>query len=243
MKISLIIPAAGTGSRMKADKNKQYLELGGMPVLAHTIGRFHSIAEIEEVIIAAGKDELDFCRIHVAEKYGFTKVKKIVPGGATRQDSVFNALLEVSEDADFVIIHDGARPFLQEKRIRDFISALKDENALVMGVPEKNTLKKIKDSFIVNTIPRENVWEIQTPQGFRRTLILDAFKENMDNLHLFTDDSFLVEKLRIPVKIFQGDNLNIKITTPEDLKLGNAILSLLKEEVPKKVLEENQNEN
>ncbi len=243
MKISLIIPAAGTGSRMGSAINKQYLELEGKPVLAHTIERFHRIPEIDEIIVVAAEKELDYCKKAVVEKYAFNKVKKVIPGGAQRQDSVYNGLLEASPNCDYVIIHDGARPFIKEEKIKEFIKTLRAENALVMGVPEKNTIKKIKDSFIINTIPREDVWEIQTPQGFSRELIFRAFKEGSGKYHLFTDDSSMVESLQVPVKIFQGDYLNIKITAPEDLKLGNAILSLINEEIPGEVLEENQNEN
>ena len=230
MKISLIIPAAGVGSRMKSEINKQYLLLGDKPVLAHTINKFHDLSEIDEIIIVAAEDEIDFCRSQVVEKYGFKKVKKIVAGGSQRQESVHKGLLEVQKDSDYVIIHDGARPFLKEEDIKNFIIELKKQEALVMAVPEKNTIKKVADSFIIHTISRENVWEIQTPQGFRRDLLDLAFKEAKGKYHLYTDDSSLVEELQVPVKIFMGNYLNIKITAPEDLALGNAILGMFKEE-------------
>lgn len=230
MRISLIIPAAGIGRRMKAEINKQYLQVAGKPILAHTIEKFHEIGEIEEIIIVAAEDEIDFCRIQVAEKYNFTKVKSIVAGGKTRQESVHNGFKKVSPEIDYVIIHDGVRPFVTVEQIKDFIKELKDVDALVMGVPEKNTIKKIKDSFIIKTIDREDVWEIQTPQGFRREVLGEAFTKVSGNYHLYTDDSSMVEELKLPVKIFQGDYLNIKITVPEDLRLGKAILEMQEED-------------
>ncbi len=231
MKVSLIIPAAGTGSRMKTEKNKQYLELGDKPVLAHTIECFHGIPEIVEIIVVAALKEVEYCTNEVTKKYGFKKVKKVISGGSTRQESVYKGLQETSPEVDYVIIHDGARPFIKKELIRDFIQNLSNEAALVMGVPEKNTIKKIKDSFIINTIPREDVWEIQTPQGFRREIITQAFKEAEGKYHLFTDDSSMVEKINVPVKIFRGDYLNIKITAFEDYKLGEKILELIQEDV------------
>lgn len=215
---------------MKSSKNKQYLELNGKPILAHTIERFHWIKEIEEIIVVAAENEISFCKKEVIEKYGFTKVKKVVAGGAQRQESVHKGLLESSPSANFIIIHDGARPFIKEEKIKEFIQDLKEEDALIFGVPEKNTIKKIKDSFIINTVPRDNIWEIQTPQGFRREIILKAFEEAKGNYHLYTDDSSMVEKIQVPVKVFHGDYLNIKITAPEDLKLGRAILEIIEED-------------
>lgn len=230
MKISLIIPAAGTGSRMKSKSNKQYLQLKDRPVLAHTIGLFHEIPEIEEIIVVAAENEVDFCRIQVAEKYGFTKIKKIVPGGLSRQESVYKGFLETCPDSDYIIIHDGARPLLKKEKIKEFIKVLQNEKALVMAVAEKNTIKKVKDLFIIHTINREDVWEIQTPQGFSREVLSQAFIKVDGNYHLYTDDSSMVEELKVPVKIFPGDYLNIKITVPEDLKLGKLILDILEEE-------------
>ncbi len=230
MKMSLVIPAAGTGSRMKSKTNKQFLQLQDRPVLAHTIGLFHEIPEIEEIIIVVAEKEVDFCRIQIAEKYGFQKIKKIIPGGSSRQESVYKGFLETSSDSDYIIIHDGARPLLKKEKIEEFIKALQNQEALVMAVPEKNTIKKVKDSFIIHTINREDVWEIQTPQAFSREVLRQAFIKVAGNYHLYTDDSSMVEELKVPVKIFPGDYLNIKITVPEDLKLGKLILDTLEEE-------------
>lgn len=230
MRISLIIPAAGIGRRMKSQINKQYLQLNGKPILAHTISRFHQIPQIEEIIIVASADEIDYCRFQVVEKYKFTKVTKIVPGGMVRQESVYKGFLETSPDTDYIIVHDGVRPFLKQEQNEEFIKALQNEKALIMGVPEKNTIKKVKNLFIINTIDRENVWEIQTPQAFSRDVLSQAFENAANNYEKYTDDSSMVEEIKVPVKIFPGDYLNIKITVPQDLKLGKAILGILEEE-------------
>lgn len=227
MKISLIVPAAGSGKRMGAEINKQYLLLKGLPVLAHTLARFDDLPEIEEIIVVAAPGEVSYCREMVVEAYGFKKVKKVVPGGATRQDSVYNGLREVSGDSDYVVIHDGARPFLKKETLRQYFEELSETEALIFAVPEKNTLKRVQNHFVVGSIPREGVWEIQTPQGFNKKLLLKAFEAAKSHLEDFTDDSSIVESQGMKVKVFQGDHLNIKVTTPEDLALGEAILEMI----------------
>ena len=241
-KISLLLPAAGTGSRMKADINKQYLMLKGKPLLAHTLEIFHDLPEIFEIIIATREEEIDYCQKHVLDPYDFPKVKKILAGGRTRQESVYQAFKEVSAEADYVIVHDGARPFLSKKLAADFVRELlsqvpiqdqtsEDPVGLIMGVPEKNTLKKIdSEGLVVKTVPREDIWEIQTPQAFKQNVLSLSFEANKENFHLFTDDSSLVEAMDLPVKIFMGSYLNLKMTTPEDLLLGERIMELIENE-------------
>ena len=238
-KLSLILPAAGTGSRMQTDINKQYLILKGKPLLAHTLEIFHDFPEIFEIIIASREEEIDYCQKKVLDPYDFYKVKKIVAGGKSRQESVYQAFKQVSSEADYVIVHDGARPFLSKKLAADFLDCLlgktvslsQETAGLIMGVPEKNTLKEVgSDGFILKTVAREKIWEIQTPQAFRREVLAQALEAGKENFEFFTDDASLVEALGFPLKIFRGSYLNLKMTTPEDLDLGERILELIEDE-------------
>lgn len=235
-KVSLILPAAGTGSRMQREINKQYLLLKEKPLLAHTLEIFHGFPEIFEIIIASREGEIDYCQKKVLDPYDFYKVKKIVAGGKTRQESVYQAFKQVSSEADYVIVHDGARPFLSKKLAADFLASLFSGSGLnlaglIMGVPEKNTLKEVApDGHIIKTVSRENIWKIQTPQAFRREILAQALESGKENFELFTDDASLVEALGFPLKIFMGSYLNLKMTTPEDLDLGERILELIEDE-------------
>ncbi len=226
--ISVVIPAAGLGKRMRADRNKQYLVLQGKPILAYTIDMFHKQRAITEIIVVATADEVDFCERQVVEKYGFTKVKKVIAGGATREHSVYEGLKEVSKEAQYVVIHDGVRPFIRQEMLEVFLEKMMFYDALVMAVPEKNTIARVTNGRIKERLVRDDVWEMQTPQAFKKGLIMKAFDAQKERLAEFTDDASVVSAEGIEVCVFAGEYLNIKITTPEDLLLGDAILELMK---------------
>lgn len=215
---SVVIVAAGNGSRMGTDINKPYLKINGKEVLAHAIEKFQACHDIDEIIIVTSKDEIEYCAVHIREKYGFSKVKTIVAGGEERQNSVYNGLLEVNPKAGVVLIHDGARPLIKLEQIKESIEAAKEYGACVVAVPVKDTIKvSDKDQFVMETPSRDTLWSVQTPQGFKYDWIMKAYEEGFEKNLIATDDSMMVEFLGYKVKIVEGRYDNIKITTPEDL--------------------------
>ncbi|MBS4536855.1 2-C-methyl-D-erythritol 4-phosphate cytidylyltransferase [Clostridium sp. D2Q-11] len=224
-KVSIVIPAAGMGKRMNKDINKQYIELKGKAILAWTIERFDNNKYVDEIIIVAKEDEIDFCKENIIKKYKFKKVKDVVAGGNERRDSVFNGLKKVSENTGIVLIHDGARPFVTDEIINDAIKEALQNNAIVVGVPVKDTIKKVKeDNTIVSTPNRKGLWAVQTPQGFSYELILNCYNRGIEEDIEVTDDSMLVEYYGHSVKMIIGSYKNIKITTPEDVIIGEAFI-------------------
>ncbi|SKC87930.1 2-C-methyl-D-erythritol 4-phosphate cytidylyltransferase [Maledivibacter halophilus] len=220
-----IILAAGKGTRMRAEFNKQYLLLKGKPIIAHTLDVFERSPLIDEIILVINKDDIALCKKNILKKFKFKKVVKIITGGAQRQDSVMNGLLHISQESKTVLIHDGARPLVTKEIIKRCIEGAEKFGAVSAGVPIKDTIKIMKDDGFVSFTPkRENVWITQTPQGFKSEIIRKAHsfaaKENLFG----TDDAMLVEEMGIQVKMVEGDYENIKITTPDDLITAEAIL-------------------
>lgn len=221
--VSCIIAAAGRGSRMQADVNKIFLEFADMPVLAHTLLAFERHPSIREIVIVTSECDLLGCK-DIAEEFGISKLKTITLGGAQRQDSVRNALCEVSSQADLVLIHDAARPLVTSQMIQAVIDGVLSCGAAAAGVPCKNTLKLADASgMILETPDRSHMFEIQTPQGFTKELIVRAHEAAKADGILGTDDCYLAERLGAPVQITEGSYANIKITTPEDLLLAEQL--------------------
>jgi 2-C-methyl-D-erythritol 4-phosphate cytidylyltransferase len=224
-----IVPAAGMGKRMGGSINKQYLLLADKPILAHTLDFFQQAEFIDEIYPVVPQEEINYCRTNVVEKYGIDKVKQIVAGGAERQNSVLNALRAISADADdIVLIHDGVRPFVPLAAIRRSMEIACEYNGALVAVPVKDTVKVVNDAFAVDTPPRETLWLAQTPQTFRYGIIRTAHELAEAEGFLGTDDSSLLERHGMKVHIVIGDYRNIKITTPEDLVLAEAILTIYK---------------
>ncbi|MGV8905121.1 MAG: 2-C-methyl-D-erythritol 4-phosphate cytidylyltransferase [Acetobacterium sp.] len=221
---SVIVPAAGQGRRMNTTISKQYLTLQAKPILAHTLDVFEKCSLINEIILVINKDEFEICEQQVLTPYHYTKVK-VVSGGNTRQQSVYAGLETVNPKADIVMVHDGARPLIREAIIIKSINETIAHQATVVGVPAKNTIKVINADGLVEYTPnRDFLVEIQTPQTFEHQLLRRAHKKAIAEGVEGTDDAFLVERLSHPVKIVSGDYANIKMTTPEDLIIGEAIL-------------------
>lgn len=221
-----IIPAAGTGSRMRAGVNKQYLLLDGRPILARTLALFESHPRIERICVVSPRDEIDYCRDEVIGRYGFAKVGEIIAGGPTRQDSVANGLNGCGVAADdLVVIHDGVRPFLTGEQLDRVLDAAERCGAAVLGVPVKETIKRVVDGIAVETPERCHLWQVQTPQVFRYGLIRTAHEQARADGFTGTDDAMLVERLDRPVAMVEGSYANIKITTPEDLLIARAFLA------------------
>lgn len=224
--ISVIIPAAGQSSRMETAINKQYLSVKGRPLLYYTLKPFEAIQRIDEIIVVTGKREQRFCQKNVINRYHFKKVKT-VQGGKTRQASVYAGLKAVDSRCQMVVIHDGARPLVTEKIILDSIEATKIHKATIVAVPAKNTIKMIKRENLVDYTPNRNLMiEVQTPQTFDYSLIRHAHEKGLEEGTVATDDAFLLERLGYPIKIVRGHYNNIKITTPEDLLVLEAMIDL-----------------
>ena len=228
---SVVIVSAGRGSRMKADINKQFLKLKGKEVIAHTIDKFYNNKNIDEIVVVVKEDEADFFRRNIIDKYGYKNIK-IAFGGKERQDSVFNGLKAVNERCDIVLIHDGARPFVTDEIIKNSRECAKKNKCVIVGVPVKDTIKIInKDNEVCDTPNRSTLWSIQTPQVFEYLSIIKAHKIAKEKSYYGTDDSMLMEYLGYNVKVIEGSYNNIKITTPEDLKIGEEILNENKKEI------------
>ena len=222
--ISVVIPAAGQGRRMKASINKQYLTLKKKPILSYTLDVFEQCQVIDEIIVVVNKDEIDICQQQVLAPYGYQKVKLVV-GGDTRQKSVYEGLKQVNEKTQIVLIHDGARPMIKEETILKSIEETRRHRATVVAVPAKNTIKVVdQDGFVHHTPDRSTLYEIQTPQSFEYKLILEAHARAKADGFEGTDDASLIERLNLPVKIVLGEYNNIKITTPEDLIITESMI-------------------
>lgn len=221
-KHTAIVLAAGKGSRMQSAVPKQYLELCGKPVLYYSLAAFEE-SFIDEIILVAGKDDISYCKEQIVERYGFQKVTKIIAGGAERYLSVYQGLL-AAEEADYVYIHDGARPFVDAAILSDAKACVEQYQACVAGMPVKDTIKIVDaEDFAKETPERKYVWQIQTPQVFSYALVREAYDMLMEDQDAYsvTDDAMVVETmLNYPVKLFQASYKNIKITTPEDLQIA-----------------------
>lgn len=226
-KVAAIIVAGGSGKRMGMNIKKQYLSLRDKPILAHTIAAFEQTESIDEIIVVVGKEEIDKVKEEIVKLYEFKKIKSIVAGGKERQDSVYNGLKAVSESVKYVMVHDGARPFIKEETIEQVLKLTIEKGAVIAAVPVKDTIKVVDQSSleVKQTPKREELWAIQTPQSFERTILLEAYRIGNETGIQATDDSMLVEAAGYKVQVVMGDYTNIKITTPEDLILGETILA------------------
>ncbi|MEQ2528933.1 2-C-methyl-D-erythritol 4-phosphate cytidylyltransferase [Robertmurraya yapensis] len=228
MAYEVIIPAAGQGKRMGAGKNKLLLELNDVPVLIHTLRVFEQDPQCEGMILAISpEDEESFRKL--LERYNIQKVSSLVYGGKERQHSVYNGLMAASTD-DVILVHDGARPFIDIKFIHELVEVAKDDGAAVVAVPVKDTIKRVQHNEVVETVDRSSLWAIQTPQAFRISILKEAHKRAQEADFLGTDEASLVERLPYPVKIVEGSYDNIKLTTKEDLYFAEAILRKTKGE-------------
>ena len=224
-KYAAIVLAAGSGKRMNSQVHKQYLIIQDRPVLYYSLKEFQDSA-VDEIVLVVGKGEEEFCRKEIVDKYGISKVKAIVEGGKERYHSVFEGLKQTS-DADYVLIHDGARPFVNQKIIRRCMLEVPEYQACVVGMPVKDTIKIADEGGYAKQTPdRKNVWMIQTPQTFSYALIYEAYEEMLKTEDTaITDDAMVLERIKgKKSKLIEGSYRNIKITTPEDLLIANVYL-------------------
>ena len=224
-KYAAIVLAAGSGKRMNSQVHKQYLIIQDRPVLYYSLKEFEDSA-VDEIVLVVGKGEEEFRRREIVDKYGISKVKAIVEGGKERYHSVFEGLKQTS-DADYVLIHDGARPFVNQDIIRRCMQEVQKYQACVVGMPVKDTIKIAdEEGYAKQTPDRKNVWMIQTPQTFSYALIYEAYEEMLKTEDTaITDDAMVLERIKgKKSKLIEGSYRNIKITTPEDLLIANVYL-------------------
>lgn len=237
MKVTVIIPAAGLGTRMasvargasKPQTSKQFAELNGVPVLIHTLRKFAQLADVDEIVIAMRQADAQVFRPRLdQERLG--KPVRIVEGGEHRQESVANALGAVSVAAnDIILVHDAVRPFVELQTIRDVIDAAQKNGAAIAAIPAVDTIKQVErtaDGAVVRaTIPREHIVLVQTPQGFRYEILKRAFDEAGADGFVGTDEASLVERSGQDVSVVMGSARNIKITTPADMELAEFFIA------------------
>jgi len=217
-RVAAIIPAAGQGKRMGTSVSKSYMEILGRPLLAYTLDKYQNHPLITEILLVVQAKDIEYCRNDIVGKYGFNKVKKIIAGGAERQDSVANGLAALDPGVEWVLVHDGARPLIDGQTISQAVETAWACGAAVVGVPVKDTIKVVDDNLTVQGTPeRQSLWIAQTPQVFRRDILEEAYRQAALDGWMGTDDASLVERLGVKVQVVRGRYDNIKITTPEDL--------------------------
>ncbi|MGG0790513.1 MULTISPECIES: 2-C-methyl-D-erythritol 4-phosphate cytidylyltransferase [Bacillaceae] len=217
----VVIPAAGQGKRMKAGKNKLFIELSGIPIIVYTLRVFEEDPDCRGIILSINPAEKDYFSQLIAA-YGLKKVKKLVMGGKERQQSVYNGLQHAGEE--IVLVHDGARPFINVGQISELTTAASLHGGAVIAVPVKDTIKKASNNKVVETVERSSLWAVQTPQAFRVSILKSAYEQAEAEAFLGTDDASLLERINEQVVIIEGNYDNIKITTQEDLYFAEAIL-------------------
>ncbi len=226
MKVGAIIPAAGRGKRIGASVPKQFLEIQGRPLLHHTLMVFASCKLIDYVVLVMPRADVDEMGEDWLNKYEI--VREVVVGGEQRQDSVYNGFNSLEKGTDIVVVHDGVRPFTTPQMITATVEAAQQHGAAITAIPVSDTVKQAADGFVKQTVSRDGLWRVQTPQAFQYGLLQQAFKKAKKDSYYGTDEGSLVEYLGERVKIVPGSELNIKITRKEDLVLGESLLSRIR---------------
>lgn len=226
MKCSVIIPAGGIGKRFGTQMPKQFVELGGVPIIIHTIRIFDQVEDVEGIVIPVHNEWFTHTK-ELIEKYNCSKVKEIIIGGVERQDSVFNGLhTKTVQDSEIVLVHDAVRPFAEPKMVQNIITLTEDYGSVIPGLTPKETVKERNNKGIVlKTIDRNKLSLIQTPQGFWNDIITSAYTKASAAGFKGTDEASLVEFIGYKTTIIDGDDSNIKITTPFDLKIAELIMN------------------
>lgn len=222
--VTVIIAAAGQGKRMGKGTNKVFLALDNRPLLMHTLDIFEKCGVVDQIIVVVGEADVLVLQKLIVE-YGYRKITDVVEGGAERQHSISNALHKVSLDTETILIHDGARPLITEQLVRQVLATAQESGAAIAAVPVKDTIKVAdKEGFVVETPERAHLWAVQTPQAFRRDILHRAYQVAEQDGCVATDDAGLVERIGMKVRLVMGDYNNLKITTPEDLIIAEAVI-------------------
>lgn len=225
-KVTAIIPAAGSGTRLKSatGKPKQLTLLHGKPILVHALEKFQESEVIDEVVIVARENDIDMIWESFIEPFQLTKIHEIVPGGNNRQESVWAGMNACSELTEIVSVHDAARIFVSPAMISDSVKTAREYGGCVVGIPATDTIKKVIGETINATIDRSVLWYAQTPQTFQYPLLKKAFNRALRRKFVGTDEAMLMEEAGYDVQMIMGSKLNFKITTPEDLQMAENIL-------------------
>ena len=234
LKAIVLIPAAGSGRRMGAAISKQYLQLQGKPLLAHTIALFDQHPLVEAIYPIVPATEIAYCQHEILDSYQFKCIRRLVAGGKERQDSVRNGLKALAEDGYDqpkrpILIHDGARPLFNPNLLPALLESISFNGACIVAIPAKDTIKQVIQGQIVASPLREQLWQAQTPQGFRFDILHKAFQQHDPSAGPATDDAALVAAAGYTVQVLAGEDRNIKITTPADLLIATALLDSYKE--------------
>ncbi len=229
-KSAAIVLAAGQGKRMQSHVQKQFLLLNDRPLITYALEAFEN-SPVDQIILVTGSDEIRYCREEIAEKYGFSKVTKVIAGGRERYHSVYEGL-KAAKGAEYVLIHDGARPLLNQEIISRALEGAKEYGACVVGMPVKDTIKTAgADGFVASTPNRSTLWQVQTPQAFFYPWISQAYEKLFSREEYqqgVTDDAMVLEAMTShKVKLIEGSYFNIKVTTPEDMAVAEALLEFI----------------
>lgn len=229
LKITAVIPAGGSGRRMQASEAKQYLLLLGIPLLVHTLRTFQEAPVIGDIVLVVPAADVDRIQSDIIDAFAMTKIRQVVAGGKERQDSVRNGLAALPADCEIVLIHDAARPFVSPALIEQTVDGAVRDGAVAAGIRVRDTVKQCDgEGRVIETLDREQIWMVQTPQAFRRAIIVAAHQKAQEDNFYGTDDAVLVERMGIPVRMIEGIPDNIKITSTEDLVWAEYRLSIRK---------------
>lgn len=223
MQTVAIIVAAGQGKRISNRTPKQYIKVGGSPLIYYTLSTFSSSSSVDGIILVASPDKIGYCK-GLIKKYNLNKILEIVPGGPTRAGSVYNGLKVMSPDTNLVVVHDGVRPLVSQELIHRVINGAQRYGAAITAALPKSTIKEVNSNWIDRTLTRSRLAEIQTPQAFRYSTLRDSYKRYKGKLRDATDTSFIVERAGYKVRVVNGDYRNIKVTTKEDLEFVSTVL-------------------
>lgn len=223
MRAVAIIPAAGTGTRMRSSSPKQFLTLAGVPILIHTLRKFARCPLIEQVIVPMRKADIASFQA-VLDREKLSSFARLVPGGVHRQDSVYNGFQEVNPATAIVVVHDAVRPFVELASIEAVIREAQVSGASILAVPCTDTVKQIERNRVTATLPRDKIVLVQTPQAFRYAVLKEGFERAQAEGFYATDEACLIERLGYPVTVLRGSETNIKITKPADLPLAELLV-------------------
>ena len=223
--VSVIMPAAGLSLRMGASVRKPFIMIGEKPIFFYTLEKFSKLERVKEIIFVVNEKDRSTVIEKWTDELKAYKVTKVVTGGERRQDSIYNGLSHLDPDTEVILIHDAVRPLVKNDEIEAVIKSAEEKGAAIVASPMKLTVKKVDSNLeIVETVPRHDLWMAQTPQGFKRDMLVNAYDKIKDTNEEFTDDAEVVEKAGHTVGIVSGSYDNIKITTREDLKLAELLL-------------------
>lgn len=222
MQTEMIVVAAGSGSRMGAAMKKQYLPLAGVPILVRSLQTLAACRTVARIVVVASAEDGDFVRA-MLEEHQVPKIGAVVSGGRERQDSVRNGLRALLPETEVVSVHDAARPLVTVEEVEEVLTAARESGAATLGVPVKDTIKRVAHGSVAETLDRSQLFAVHTPQAFRRDWLEEAHARSLEQGGHGTDDASLVEWAGYPVRMITGRYTNLKITTPEDLVIAEAL--------------------